>query len=125
MDAQVDEELELLLIARKNTSDLETNQKLGRTIWRARRKAKTQRELEDACRNKRCPQATRRSMHFKWSKTLGPHGDASQQLFDYCSGVYELAPEQLKKEEMVKTKCVAEWQTSTQDHCLCASRTKC
>ena len=78
-----------LLEARRNTPDLVTKQKLGRTIWRARRKAKrqrAQRELEDACRNKRCPQATRRSMHFNSSKTCGPHGDASQQLFDYYSG---------------------------------------
>ena len=43
---------------RRNTSDLETKRKLGRATWRARREAKRQRiqrELEDACRNKRCP----------------------------------------------------------------------
>ena len=43
---------------RRNTSDLETKRKLGRATWRARRKAKRQRiqrEMEDACRNKRCP----------------------------------------------------------------------
>ena len=96
----------------KNTDDKEMKQKLGRTIWRARRKAKrqrTQRDLEDACRNKRCPQLARRSMHFNWSKTFGPIGDASKQLFDYYSGVYELAPEHREKEETTKAKCVAEW----------------
>ena len=114
VNTQVDAELESLLLVRKNTSDLETKQKLGRTIWRARRKDKrqrTQRELEDACRNKRCPQLTHCSMHFNWSKTFGPNGDASKQLFDYYSGVYELSPEQREKEETAKTKCVAEWQS--------------
>ena len=67
--------------------------------------------MEDACRNKRCPQLTQCSMHFNWSKIFGPNGDASKQLFDYYSGVYELAPEQREKEETAKTKCVAEWQS--------------
>ena len=107
-----DVELESLINARKNTDDLEMKQKLGRTIWRARRKAKrqrTQRDVEDACRNKRCPQIARRSMHFNWSKTFGPNGDASQQLFDYYSGVYELAPGQRVIEENLKAQCVADW----------------
>ena len=111
---QVDAELESLLIVLKNTSYLETKRKLGRTIWRARRKAKrqrTQRELEDACRNNRCPQQTRRSMHFNWSKIFGANGDASQQLSDYYSGVYELAPEQREKEETSKAKCIEEWKS--------------
>ena len=50
-------------------------------------------------------------MHFNWSKTFGPHGNASQQLFDYYSGVYESAPEQREREEMAKAKCLAEWQS--------------
>ena len=61
---------------RRNTPDLETKRKLGRATWRARREAKRQRiqrELEDACRNKRCSHTTRRSMHFNWSKTFGPN----------------------------------------------------
>ena len=106
VNKQVDVELESLLLVRKNTTALKTKQKLGRTIWRARRKAKRQRmqcDLEDACRNKRCPKPTRRSMHFNWSKTFGPNGDASKQLFDYYSGVYELTPDQRKY--------VAEWKS--------------
>ena len=54
VNKQIDVELESLINARKNTDDMEMKQKLGRTIWRARRKAKrqrTQRDLEDACRN--------------------------------------------------------------------------
>ena len=114
VNKQVDEELESLLLVRKNTSDLEMKQKLGRTIWRARRKAKRQRmqrDLEDACRNKRCPQPTRRSMHFNWSKTFGPNGDASKQLFDYYSGVYELAPDQRESEETAKEMYVSKWKS--------------
>ena len=87
-------------------------QKLGRTNWRARRKVKrqrTQRDLEDACRNKRCPQLAHRSMHFNWSKTFGPNGDASKQLFDHYSGVYELALGQRETEENIKAQCVADW----------------
>ena len=108
VNKQIDAELESLINARKNTDDMEMKQKLGRTIWRARRKAKrqrTQRDLEDACRNKRCPQLARRSMHFNWSKTFGPNGDASKQLFDYYSGVYEMAPEQRETQETTKAKC--------------------
>ena len=52
--------------------------------------------------------AARRSMHFNWSKTFGPNGDAQQQLFDYYSGVYELAREQREKEEKTKTECITE-----------------
>ena len=39
----VSAELESALAVRRNTSDLETKLKLGRDIWRARRKAKRQR----------------------------------------------------------------------------------
>ena len=65
--------------------------------------------MEDVCRNKRCPQLARRSMHFNYSKTFGPNGDASKRLFDFYSGVYELAPGQRETEETIKAQCVVDW----------------
>ena len=49
---------------------------------------------------------------------LVPNGDASKQLFDYYSGVYELAPEQREKEETAKAGGKV---TSRQEHSLCTS----
>ena len=50
-------------------------------------------------------------MHFNWSENCRPNGEAPQHLFDYYSGVYELAPEQWEKLWNTKTECIAEWQS--------------